>query len=113
MDSNITVCRDLMPPRLLLRLVPPPLLQPQARALARYVFDDFPWGEKGFGLHLYLSLPLVLDALWALRNSLSGSRRSKVATFLFLPPGIVKNSACPFMGENGDLAGSFRHSVRN
>lgn len=40
MDSTSTVFLD--PIALLLqRLVPPPLLRPQGRALARYVFDNF------------------------------------------------------------------------
>lgn len=46
--SNIMLCRDLMPPRLLQRWVLPPLLLLQARALARYVFDDPPGGFSGF-----------------------------------------------------------------
>lgn len=40
MDNISTVCLDPIP-LLPQRLVPPPLLRPQGRALARYVFGDF------------------------------------------------------------------------
>lgn len=84
MDSNITVCRDLMPPRLLLRLVPPPLLQPQARALARYVFffDDLLGGNSP-GLLCIFHCRGLWDALWALRNSPPESRN--LPPFFSLP----------------------------
>jgi hypothetical protein len=101
--SSITVCRDLMPLRLLQRLVPPPLLQLQARALARYVFDD-PRGNVPASLYLSLLLSWTRSGLYALA---AGSRKSKIATFFL--SGIVKNSACVFFFSrwNRDLAGLF------
>jgi hypothetical protein len=91
MDNNITVCRGLMPPRLLLRLVPPPLLQPQARALARYVsFLMISWGSKFPSLLCIFHCRCLWDALWSLSNS-------PLAIIAFFPPRNRQKETAPVL----------------